>query len=76
MHDLHNDFPLAPGKMKIPKKDLSDYQKDLLEYMKDFGYRRAPTEKLVTTLYHKEKYTLHSVNLKLYLQMGMKITDT
>ena len=31
-------------------------------------------KKLVTTLYHKEKYTLHFVNLKLYLQMGMKLT--
>ena len=74
LHELHNDFPLAPEKMKIPNKDLSKYQKDLLEYLKDFGYRRAPTEKLVTTLYHKEKYTLHFVNLKLSLQMGMKLT--
>ena len=74
LHELHNDFPLAPEKMKIPNKDLSNYQKDLLEYLKDFGYRRAPTEKLVTTLYHKEKYTLHFVNLKLYLKMGMKLT--
>ena len=73
LHDLHNDFPLAPEKRKIQNNNLSEYQKDLLEYLKNYGYRRAPTEKLLTTFYSKEKYKLHFRNLKLYLNMGMKL---
>ena len=25
LHDIHNDYPLAPGKINIPKEWLSDY---------------------------------------------------
>ena len=73
LHDLHNDFPLGPEKMKISNQNLSEYQKNLLEYLKNFGYRRAPTEKLLTTFYDKDKYTIHFLNLKLYLKLGMKL---
>jgi hypothetical protein len=73
LHDFHSDFPLAPEKMKIPTKDLSEYQKNLLEIMKDIKYKRVPTEKLMLTLYDKEKYIVHYQNLKLYLSLGMKL---
>jgi hypothetical protein len=70
---IFSDFPLAPEKMKIPTKDLSEYQKNLLEIMKDIKYKRVPTEKLMLTLYDKEKYIVHYQNLKLYLSLGMKL---
>ena len=73
LHDLHSDFPLAPEKCKIENKDLSAYQKDLLEYLKTYGYRRAPAEKLLTTFNSREKYILHFSNFKLYLNLGMKL---
>ena len=73
LHDLHSDFPLAPEKCKIENKDLSAYQKDLLEYLKTYGYRRAPVEKLLTTFNSREKYILHFSNFKLYLNLGMKL---
>ena len=25
LHDIHNDYPLAPGKINVPKEWLSDY---------------------------------------------------
>ena len=53
LHDLHSDFPLCPSKMRIPNKHLSEYQKNTLEYLKKFGYRRTATEKLMLTLGNK-----------------------
>ena len=75
LHDIHSDFPLAPLKMKIPNNLLSEYQKNTLEYLKKFGYRRTATEKLMLTLNDKEKYIVHFKLLKLYLKLGLKITQ-
>ena len=73
LHDLHKDFPLCPERMKIPNTFLSKYQIDTLELLKKYGYRRTATEKLMLTLFDKTNYVLHFKNLKLYLQLGMKI---
>jgi len=29
LHDLHNDFPLAPDQVKVTEKMLSDYCKEI-----------------------------------------------
>ena len=29
LHDIHNDYPLAPGKINIPKEWLSDYSLEI-----------------------------------------------
>ena len=46
LHDAHNAYPLAPERMMVQKKWMSDYQHDLL------GVGAAPTEveKLVPNL--------------------------
>ena len=75
LHDLHLDFPLAPERLKIPNEDLSEYQKKTLNYLKDYGFKRTPIEKLMLTLKDKEKYTIHFKNLKLYLELGLKLKD-
>ena len=31
LHELHNDYPLAPEKMSVKKEWLSEYQTELLE---------------------------------------------
>ena len=49
-HDLHNDYPLAPERLKINK-----------------------VEKLIPNLWDKKKYVLHCQNLKLYLELGLKL---
>lgn len=73
LHDLHKDFPLAPEKNKINNDQLSTYQKTLLSKLKQFGYRRYPTNKLLLTLNDKPNYILHFKNLKLYLELGLKL---
>ena len=50
LHDLHNDYPLVPERLKINNM-----------------------EKLIPNLWDKEKYVVHHENLKLYLELGLKI---
>ena len=50
LHDLRNDYPLAPERLKI-----------------------GNVEKLIPNLWDKEKYIVHHENLKLYLELGLKI---
>ena len=70
LHDLHNDYPLAPETLKVKKEWFSTYQKDLIKKLKSSG---LDLPKLVPNLVDKEKYVLHYRNLQLYLQLGMKI---
>ena len=71
LHKQHNDYPLAPEAVKISSDMLSPYSKQLVKelQMKPGG----GVEKLVTNLQDKQKYILHYHNLKLYLQLGMKL---
>ena len=70
-HDYYNDLPLFPVKSKILKKDLSNYQKQIL---KDKPF--ISTEKLICDLHEKKDYTLHYLTLQFYLKMpGFKIKD-
>ena len=50
LHDLYNDYQLAPERLKI-----------------------GNVEKLIPNLWDKEKYIVHHENLKLYLELGLKI---
>ena len=72
LHDLHNDYPLAPEKMKICPEMLSPYCKQLSEDLK-LGSVAVP--KLVLNLNDKTKYIVHYRNLKLYLRLGMELTE-
>ena len=70
LHDLHNDYPLAPEKILITDNMLSKYCKDLKEKENISSGR---VHKLVPNLKNKEKYVLHYKNLQLYLSLGMKL---
>jgi hypothetical protein len=73
LHNKHKDFPLAPHKFKIKNELLSEYQSNTVEYLKNFGYKRTITEKLMLTFYDRKNYIIHFKNLKLYLNLGMKL---
>ena len=70
LHNLHNDYPLAPERLKVQKEWLSPYCQQLIE---DLQLHFTPTEKLVPNLHNKNNYVLHYRNLQQYLSLGMKL---
>ena len=70
LHDLHNDYPLAPEKTKVSSGMLSEYCKKIADkYKISIGL----VNKLIPTLRDKKEYMLHYHNLQLYLDLGLKI---
>jgi len=61
LHDLHNDYRCAPEKI-LEADMLSD------------GNSSGNVSKLMPTLNSKNKYVLHYQNLKLYLDLGLRLT--
>ena len=71
LHDLHNDYPLAPEKVKVTKNMLSDYCKRIAN---KYRISTGLVHKLIPTLSKKEKYVLHYRNLQLYIKLGLKVS--
>lgn len=67
LHDVHNDYPLAPESMIITPDMLSPYSKS-------FGAKHVDCKKLVPNLYDKLKYITHYRNFKLYVELGLEVT--
>ena len=73
LHELLNDFPLAPEKVTVSNNMLSNYcQKIASEYEIKVG----DVKKLIPNLGNKTKYVLHYNNLQLYLSLEIKLTKT
>ena len=70
LHDLHNDYPCAPEKIKVTDDMLSDYCREIKD---KFNISSGNVNKLIPTLNDKKNYVLHEENLKLYLSLGLKL---
>ena len=70
LHDLHNDYPLAPEKFKVSNEMLSNYCKRIAE---KYNISVGLVEKLIPTLCDKKEYVVHYRNLQLYLDLGLKL---
>ena len=70
LHDSHNDYPLAPEKMRVDEGMLSNYCKWM---QNKHGISVGLVSKLVPNLCDKERYVVHYKNLKLYVDLGLKV---
>ena len=73
LHDLHNDYPLAPENICVSDNMLSPWQ---TKQKDDLKIKSPPNKKLCPNLMNKSKYVLHSKNLEYYLSKGMICTST
>ena len=70
LHDMHNDYPVCPEKVKVTNNMLSGYCKNIA---KKYSISIGLISKLIPTLRDKKEYMLHYRNLQLYLDLGLKI---
>ena len=72
LHDLHNDYPVAPEKVKVENDMLSKYCNKIAD---KYNISIGLVHKLIPTLKKKEKYVLHYRNLQLFIDLGLKVTN-
>ena len=70
LHDLYNDYPLAPEKLTVSNNMLSKY---CLNITKTYDLKVDEVNKLIPNLMGKQKYVVHYKNLQLYKSLGMKV---
>ena len=66
LHDDHNDYPLAPERLRITTDIVSPYSRQTQD--------PTETEKLVPNLKPKTKYIIHHRNLEYYIKKGLIVT--
>ena len=60
LHELHNDYPLAPEKLAVSSDILSTYCKNIAD---EYDIKVGNVKKLNPNLGNKTKYVLHYRNL-------------
>ena len=68
LHDIHNDYSMAPEKIRIEDKMLSPYS---LEIKNGYGIKTGGINKLAPNLIPKKNYGVHYKNLQYYLSQGL-----
>lgn len=69
-YNVHNDYSLAPEKLEININILSCYCKSIQE---KYEIKIGQVQNLIPTL-RKKIYVAHYRNLKLYTDLGLKVT--
>ena len=71
LHELHNDYPLAPEKLAVSSDMLSNYCKKIAD---KYEIKVGDIKKIIPNLGNRTRYVLHYRNVQLYLSLGMKLT--
>jgi protein associated with RNAse G/E len=71
LHNKHSNLPLAPEVLEIHFENLSPYAKKAL--LESDGQQKYKDVKLTATFHDRIDYVVHAKNLKLYLDLGMKL---
>jgi hypothetical protein len=77
IHDLTQDFPLAPETGMVTEAMLTPFMKEQWERRCEFrggSLKYRPEKKLLMSCTDKKEYVVHFKLLKFYLNMGMQIT--
>ena len=72
LHELHNDYSLAPEKLEISRSILSKYCSDIAD---QYGIKVSAVNELVPNLGTKSRYVLHYRNLQMYLPLRIKLVS-
>ena len=67
---MHNDYPLAPEKLKVSDDMLSSCCVGIVKY---YGIKVGEVNKLIPNLKDKNNYVIHYRNLQMYKSLGMKV---
>ena len=70
LHDLHNDYPLCPEKIKVSYDMLSGYCSETADW---YGIKVGGVKKLISNLGDKVEYVVHYKNFQYYLSLEMKL---
>ena len=70
LHDLHNDYPLAPEKIEVGYEILSNYCKEIADW---YDIKVGGVKKWIPNLGDKIVYIVDYRNLKYYFSLGMKL---
>ena len=71
LHELHNNYPLAPEKCAVTNDILSKYCKEIAD---KYDIKFGDVKKLIPNIGNKTKYVIHYRNIQLYLSLGIKLT--
>lgn len=75
LHDYLSDLPPAPLKERPEKYVMSKYQMDRKKKNKNGTYINSTCDKVICSLAPKTQYSVHYILLKVYIKLGIFITD-
>ena len=73
LHLLHEGLPLAPESKAVRYDILSDYAKRAHDWLNSSQKSNYKAQKLIGHFLPRKKYGVHYMNLKTYLDLGMKL---
>ena len=71
LHELQNDYPLAPVELAVSSDMLSNYFQNIAD---KYEIKVGDVKKLNPNLGNRTNYVIHYRNLQLCLSLGMKLT--